>query len=157
MNTNLSVKQIQLAIYNSKIWNTRTDIFIPNVSFGLLEYEADLIIMSNTGYLTEIEIKRSIEDLKADFKKKHTHNDEKIYRFFYCIPESIKINAIELFKEKNINPAILIYDETGIITRCGGFSEKGGRKLFIEEQLKLAKLGCFRFWNLLNKKTPEIE
>ena len=54
MDTKLTVEQIQLAIYNSRIWNVRTDIFIPNLSFGMLEYEADLCILNKSGYLTEM-------------------------------------------------------------------------------------------------------
>lgn len=149
MDTKLTIEEIQLAIYNSKRWNIRTDIFVPNVSYGLLEYEADLVILNKTGYLTEIEIKRSLEDFKADFKKGHSHNDPKIYHFYYCLPLSIKEQALKILSEKNQRiPAILFYNENGEISRAGGFSQRGGRKLFIEEQLKLARLGCFRYWNL---------
>ena len=157
MDTKLSTEQIQLALYNSKIWNQRSDIMVPNVSFGLLEYEADFIIMNKSGYLTEVEIKRSWADFKADFNKKHTHNDVKVYHFFYCLPESLKDKAIELLKEKfpNKQPALLVYDENGKITRVCGWSEKGGRKLFLEEQLTLSRLGSLRFWNLRNKIAKE--
>lgn len=41
--TKLSVKDIQLAIRNSPWCDLRSDIIVPNVSLGLLPYEADLI------------------------------------------------------------------------------------------------------------------
>lgn len=155
--TILTVQDIQLALYNSKIWNTRTDIFVTNLSWGLLDYEADFVVLNKSGYLTEVEIKRTWSDFLADFKKEHTHNDSRIYHFFYCLPISFKEKAIELLTEKfgNRIPAILLYDEDGKITRAGGISQRGGRKLFIEEQLTLSRLGTMRFWNLLNKSNTK--
>ena len=78
MDTKLTVDEIELAIVNSTLFNKRRDIIVPNVSWGLLNHEADMVIMTPSGYLTEIEIKRSWEDFKADFKKGHKHDDERI-------------------------------------------------------------------------------
>lgn len=71
------------------------DIVAPNVSWSLLDYEADLIIMNKYGYVTEFEIKRSFED----FKKKIHHNSELIYKFYYVLSKSIEGKANELFEE----------------------------------------------------------
>lgn len=54
---------------------------IPNLSWGLLDYEADFVAISKSGYMTEVEIKRSFEDFKADFSKKHKHDAEQVYYF----------------------------------------------------------------------------
>ena len=83
MDTKLSIEEILVALHESRIWNKRSDMFVPNLSWGLLNHEADLVIVNKTGYLTEVEIKRSWEDFKADFNKKHTHNDERVYEN-YC-------------------------------------------------------------------------
>lgn len=49
------------------------NVCIPNVLMyqkGKREYEADLIYFGrNSNYLTEVEIKISIQDFRADFKK----------------------------------------------------------------------------------------
>ena len=91
MDTNLTVKQIENAlIFGSGMFSVRNDIIIPNLSWGLLNHEADLAIINKTGYLTEIEIKRSLADLRADFKKDVYHCDERVYNFYYCIPIGIK-------------------------------------------------------------------
>jgi len=162
MNTQLTVEQIQVALRNSGIWNKRQDVFVPNVSYGLLGYEADLIIMSKTGYLTEIEIKRSWVDFMADFKKDHKHNDSKICYFYYCLPISLKDRVMSFWQREyggdttNNHPATLFYLENGRIERGGGWPSKGGRKLFIEEQLQLVRLGCFRYWNLQEKWNNEF-
>jgi hypothetical protein len=153
MDTNLTVEQIQVALYNSTLFNKRQDIMIPNLSYGLLDYEADFVSISKSGYLTEVEIKRSFEDFKADFKKKHNHNDFHVYYFYYCIPESIFNKVNKYLQENQSTKAILTYDENGFIfNKHIGFSRNyNGRKLFIEEQLKVARLGCLRMWNLKEK------
>lgn len=87
MDTELSIEQILLGLRNSTLWNKRNDIMIPNLSWGLLDYEADFVVLSKSGYLTEVEIKRSFADFKADFKKAHKHDDERVYYFYYCVPE----------------------------------------------------------------------
>lgn len=157
--TKLTVREIQLALYNSTIWNTRQYLFVPNVSYGLFDYEVDLAIMSKSGYVTEIEIKRSWEDFLADFHKKHTHNDIKVYDFYYCVPEKLADRVEkylkEKFPEKLQRPAVLLYTEEGYIKQTQiGWCHKYGthRKLFLEEQLHLAKLGTMRYWNLINNK-----
>lgn len=70
MDTSLSINEIILALRNCGMWNKRSDIMIPNLSWGLLQYEADFVVVSKSGYLTEVEIKRSYSDFLADFKKK---------------------------------------------------------------------------------------
>ncbi len=167
MDTKLTIEQIQLAIYNTPfLVNKRADIVCPNLSWSLLPYEADIIIVNKSGFMTEIEIKRSYEDFKADFNK--NHNNERVYYFYFCLPASIKDDAM-IFLEQQYNgksirerPAILFYDENGIIVEQKfGWKENYYqgvvfRKLFIEEQLQIARLTQMRFWNLLNKLNPII-
>lgn len=46
---------------------------VPNVYWGWnLRHEADLICVNSNMYVTEVEIKVTAADLKADFKKGHT-------------------------------------------------------------------------------------
>ena len=177
MDTSLTVQQIQLALHNSGLWNKRSDIMVPNLSWGLLPYEADFVVMTKSGYLTEVEIKRSWEDFKADFNKDHRHDDERIYHFFYCVPIAIfdkvkdfLINKLmeklddyskdwltknpELLGVHSQLPAVLTYDEKGIVKRqkfgFSGARRHQARKLFLEEQLQIARLGCLRYWNQQN-------
>lgn len=160
------IEKILLGLRNSGLWNNRSDIMIPNVSWGLLNYEADFVVLSKSGYLTEVEIKRSFEDFKADFKKTHHHDDERVYYFYYCVHNSFADKAIELLREKEKEkkesdivfiPAVLVYDDNGIIVRQVGnrYNKGNHRKLFIEEKLTLARLGCLRYWALLEKCLTE--
>lgn len=163
MDTKLSIEEILVALHGSCIWNKRSDMFVPNLSWGLLNHEADLVIVNKTGYLTEVEIKRSWEDFKADFKKKHTHNNERVYRFYYCVPVSIldkvKEFLLKVVKEDKSrkNPSALIsYTEDGRvkIEDFGISYKEGARKLFLEECLTVARLGVLRYWNLMEKVYP---
>ena len=71
LDTNLSVHEIEEAIILRCTNGIRSNIIVPNVSWGMgIEYEADLIVLSKQGYATEYEIKRSYSDFVADFAKK---------------------------------------------------------------------------------------
>lgn len=155
MDTKLSVDEIELAIRNSGMFNKRQDIFVPNISWGLLNHEADLVVITKSGYLSEIEIKRSWSDFLADFKKGHGHKDERVYKLYYAVPESIAQKVIAFFIENKVaNNGLIIYGEDGgckinYIPETPYFS--GGRKLFIEECLTIARLGCMRIFALKSK------
>ena len=153
LDTNLSVRQIELLLHDSGIWNKRQDIMIPNLSWGLLNHEADFVAITKSGYLTEVEIKRSFADLKADFKKDVFHRDERVYHFMYCLPISIKDKALHLFHEnygkiaklyghnedyKYANeffPFVLWYDENGNLTKePQKLSSRSGARLGFSKQ-----------------------
>lgn len=70
-------------------------IVVPNVSWGLLPYEADLLAVSKSHYATEIEIKVSLYDFRADQRKygkfggMTAFQRGRVHKFFYAVPESI--------------------------------------------------------------------
>ena len=86
MDTTLTIQKIEEMIIRQEV-SLRNEIAIPNLSWGMLPYEADLVVINKTGYMREYEIKRSFQDLKADFKKK-------------CYPEPNKITMRVDFSNK---------------------------------------------------------
>lgn len=69
----------------------------PMIWRSIVNHECDMLIVTKNHYLTEVEIKISLSDLKADFKKKHQHKDKNIKKFLLCFSrrnerESIEIN-----------------------------------------------------------------
>lgn len=59
---------------------------------------ADLAVITKSGYLTEIEIKISISDWKADSKKdKWSSPRPHVSRFFYAVPERLIADGIPAF------------------------------------------------------------
>lgn len=180
LDTRVTVAEIQAALaLRCPLFNERTDIMIPNLSWGLLNHEADFVSINKSHYLTEVEIKRSLQDLRADFKKDVFHHDDRVYRFFFCLPLTIKDKALEVMaEEENLNklrelyhthsprPAIIWYDEDcnlGYQHQGGGWSYTGGRKLFLEEVITVTRLLSLRYWptldknNWLIKRNAELE
>jgi len=169
----VDVKDIELMIIgDERFFNIRTDIALPNVSWSLLPYEADLLIMNKSGYMTEFEIKRSLADLKHDFDKRIFHYSELISKFYYVLPIDIEDKTYRLFEEhfedeKYIQvfggqegllkpyPNVIFYDEKGIqrVDTKGHYHVMSRyRKLFIEEKLTLLRLFSIRYWNLRKKQ-----
>lgn len=162
--TKFSVEDITLLLRESRYWDKRSDTMIPNLSWGLLNHEADFCVINKSGYLTEVEIKRSFEDLKKDFKKDNFHDDDRVRSFYYCLPISIKERAEKLFEEnkekldnfyghnfKDEIPAVIYYDEEGCLTRSGWPDRNNTRKLFLEERDKIGRLMSLRYWDVVSK------
>lgn len=140
--------EIELAIAHH--WGIRTHVIVPNISWGLLPHEADLIILSSTGYLTEIEIKVSVSDLKAEKLKKHTHSSNLIRRLFFAMPENLE-KHVEHVPEK---AGIFFVDNYGRVTQYRKAKiNTSARKLSSKEIYQVLRLGNMRTWSLRRKLT----
>ena len=66
-----SIERIEDSIMNYNDFNFRQNLMVFRVSDTscVVNHECDCLIMSKSGYRTEIEIKRSYSDFLADFKK----------------------------------------------------------------------------------------
>lgn len=86
----MTAKDIEVALcaYPSSLFYCRRWVVVPRVSWGLESHECDILALSSSNYAHEIEIKISISDLKADFKKHHQHisRDNKIKCLWYAAP-----------------------------------------------------------------------
>jgi len=134
----------------------RQYLIIPNVFWGFfINREADLLIISKSGYVTEIEIKISFADFKKDFTKKCVssdiyENDSRIKSKIYAMPESVYDQNKE--KIMNLLPAyagLWLNGEYGIRRIIKKpVNKKNARKLTDKEIMGLMRLGCMRIWNL---------
>lgn len=94
LETKWSVADIQKAI----VRHTQNDVSIPNVSFGFFKnIECDLIQVSSAAYVREFEIKRSWSDFMSDFRKKHFHDDVRLHRLTFVLPESFAGDRLKKF------------------------------------------------------------
>lgn len=142
---------MELAV--AMLLNYRVYTIVPNVSHGLyLNHECDMLALKD-GKFTEIEIKISIADLKADFKKSHGHKSKYITRLVYAVTEEMLESATEI-----------IPDEFGIISVKTVFKYNLWRQeAYWVRQVKHRKtnekipqsiidkfhhLGCMRIWSL---------
>lgn len=81
----LHAGHVEVAV--AMLLNYRVYTIVPNVSHGLgLWHECDMLALDDKGRFTEIEIKISASDLKADFKKEHGHRCKFISRLYYAMP-----------------------------------------------------------------------
>jgi len=152
----ISTIEIEVAI--AELFDVRKHIIVPNISWGFNSHEMDMALIAKTGFLKEIEIKISKSDFIKDFKKNHHHVDRfhRINQFYYAMP----LYLYEKVKE-------LIPEDAGIIT-CNNIEYRSGfyvratilrqatkikdsRKLTVEEQLNIARLGTMRIFKLKRK------
>ena len=94
-----SLYEIELALARSDMFNFRRNLVVFNVNgwSAILPifHECDVLICSKSGYLTEVEIKRTWSDFLADFKKKHKHENKKLIKYFYyCLPASFDLMKV---------------------------------------------------------------
>ena len=123
----------------------------PMIWRNIVNHECDMLIVTKKYYLTEVEIKISLSDLKADFKKKHQHKDENIKNFYYAFPEEMKEKALKLIP-KECGILIAVKKECGIPYR----KIECYRKPKINKEAKpindivlsrIYRLGYLRYWN----------
>ena len=144
--------EIELAI--AKSFGTGQNIIVPNVSWGfLLPYVADLLILTKSNYLWEIEIKVSRGDLLRDGKKYHQHDSQKVRELWFAIPKKLECCA-----DKILNRAgVFIVHPNGYVTvHKTPTINRLACKLSDKECFKLARLGALRVWTL-KKKIYEME
>lgn len=164
LKTNLSVVQIQLALRNSFLFDKRSSVIVPNISWGMLPYEADLIGISKSGQVTEVEIKRSISDLRADYKKDHRHDAPCVTYFYYCVPECLVEQAKKVILENEQKrrvvpiteddcPALLCFTENGSIRHAGFGKAKrfGYHRADDKDVMDAGRLASLRYWDAMEK------
>lgn len=154
MPTKITSRHIEIAVAN---WfGYRTNLIVPNVSWGFgLRHECDMLICSNSNYLTEVEIKISKSDLKADLLKSHKHDSKIIKKLYFAYPESMSdcdslvperagiIHIWEWKSNPNFNTGTF-----GCKLIRNPVAVKGVGKIDENKKIELMRLGCMRIWSL---------
>lgn len=121
-------------------------LIIPNVMLGYCE--ADLIVISKAGYLHEVEIKISKQDIKKDKEKyfmAHKYLHTKYFSF--AVPDFLS-NCEDIPADSGL----ISVDKYGYCNTIRPAKiSKNARKLSTEEILKYARLTQYRMWNLREK------
>jgi hypothetical protein len=147
----ITAKHIELAVANHFDW--RKNIIVPNISWGLNLHECDVLVMSKSGYLIEVEIKISFSDLKKDFEKPHGHNGNgKIKYLYYAMPTKLveREDVVSMIPEYagilRCSPLDNGFVSCGITKEATARSN--ARPLSEKERFDLVRLGAMRIWNL---------
>jgi len=152
--SNLSYNEVEMSIV--KLYGIRQHIIVPNcyINFGTkADHECDLIVIKRSGYAIEIEIKMSKSDFMADFKKKHGHIDERLQSLYYAMPHEVYEQCIEMIPDYAGVYTVKRYDDKVFASCVKNATIKPSRKLTESEQLKIARLGVMRVWNLKQKNS----
>ena len=129
-------------------------IVVPNVLLG--SYEADFITITKSDYLIEVEIKISISDFRADFKKKHYHDCPEVNALYYALPKELYEKHKEEVNEScdKVGAGIILIGEekygseysyryfAGIVKKP---KLRKAKPLTVYQELKFARLGCLRW------------
>ena len=161
--TKLSLYEMEVAIARSREFDYTKKLVVYNVigmsSILPIHHECDVLVCSKSGYLTEIEIKRSYADFLNDFKKEHDHRSRYIKGLYYCVPTKIKDKVIEYLDayenrdDYRVGAGVIVIDEDDLwLTEIRAPKEnKGALKLSMEQTLYLARLGAMRCVGLKRK------
>lgn len=159
-NTKIHAGHIELA--TAVLMDYRKHIIVPNVCFNWGTMECDMLIVDDKNRVTEVEIKVSIADLKADFKKPHGHKHKNLSRLIYAFPLEMLEKALPLIPNHcgiitvAISPYCLKQIET-IPNWKPSYEAKWYRQckhdktktpLTDKEVINLTRLGCMRIWSL---------
>jgi len=152
----INCTEIEIAI--ARDFNFRQNVIIPNLSWGVGLHECDMIIISQSGYATEIEIKVTKYDLLKDFKKKHQHDNKKIKYLFFAVPEKLyELCAAQLPE----NIGIIVCKRYERLNNSDEYISAEIKRQAIprpyyekwsaEEIAQATRLGCMRIWGLKEK------
>lgn len=159
------MKTLEVEIELMKYFDIRRNLIVPNVGTMnmLVDFEADLLVLTGSGYATCIEIKVSKVDLKRDLEKKHifllrtnynhfTYYYKYLKHFYYAIPKKLQEDALAQIP-KFAGLLVLDYNDNDEI-----FVEevRKPRILFkykwsVLERYMLARLGTMRILGLKEK------
>jgi len=170
-NKPMTTEQVEQALffYCEHVKNIVVNRVQPRYKF--LQFEADFISITKSGYASGFEIKISRGDFRKDLKKAHfkavLENKQKgleryYYRykyFYYVVPEKLIPLAEELLPEEFVIVAIVYHEK---FDRVSFRNHRVGKKLFnhkwsLEDLLHLAHLGCMILHRSVNHKVQNIK
>ncbi len=79
-------KTLDMEIAIARYFNPRQNLIVPNLFWGMFDYELDLCVLSKSGYATEVEIKTTKADLIKDKEKRHGHHNPMVKYLYFALP-----------------------------------------------------------------------
>ena len=153
----MTAVEVEAAVARS--FGIRHNLIVPNVSWGLFEdnHEADLVVLHESGYADEIEIKVSAADIKKDLaKRSHAHKERgcrHIRRLFFAVPSW-------LADDPNIpaNAGVLSVEagHRRVVTVRAAAINRNAVRFDDEMRYRLARLGCLRIWTFKERERRRI-
>lgn len=147
----LKTNRLELLVANH--FGTRANIIVPNVSWGLLNHEADILVLRPSGWAEEVELKVSRADLKRDSQKHggRGHRDsDLVHKLWFAVPQALADDPAIPARAGILSAAYGPWGwhlETVRAPQCN----KRAHKLTVKEIHQLMRLGMLRIWTLKQK------
>jgi hypothetical protein len=128
-------------------FNPRVNMLIANVSWGFGIHECDVLVITKSGYLYEVEIKVSGSDLKKDADKPHKHESKRIKNLYFAIPYYLepliefvpkRAGVLSFNTKSHWKPKVIREAKSNI----------EAKKVSDKELLELYRLAALRAWTL---------
>ena len=131
-------------------------------AFDGLDHECDLLVLSQSNYATEIEIKVSKGDLRKDKQKEHMHQSDMIKYLYFAVPEEmIEFALAKIPKRAGLLAILKKQDSEGYYFVVDVIRKpqrnKICRKWTDAQRYKLAEIGVSRIRTLQRKLYDEKE
>jgi len=136
---------IDIEIAVAQYFGYRQNLVVPNVSWGLGLHECDLLMLSKNGYLTEVEIKTSVADLKQDLKKEHEHRSKKVKQLYFAVPSKLAKHYEYIPRRAGI---LVVNSKHNVYCIAKAEINKDAQASTVEERYQMARLGALRIWGL---------
>ena len=134
---------------------------LSSIAFDGINHECDLLILSDSNYATEVEIKISKADLRKDKQKWHKHRSNMIKYLYFAVPEYMIDFALgKIPKEAGLfgvykrvyNGKYMYFVKK--VKQAG--VNRSAQKWTMEDRLKLAELGVKRIQKLQQRLVDEV-
>lgn len=109
-------------------------------------YEADFIYITKSGYLTEVEIKVDINDLRNDFKKKIYHSSSMVSALYYAFPEELYKKYKDEIHDKTAGIAGIIMVSYDCKIKAKAPKRKNIKALTDIEIKDFMRIGCMKWF-----------
>lgn len=154
----ITTPEMEIALANH--FGFRKNLIVPNVKWGLRlnnkpMHECDLLILTRSRYLWEVEIKVSKADLIADKKKAHGHINPNVKRLYFALPHYLK-DCIQHIPDR---AGVILVNKPRTRLSCKVVRPaqiEKGYQLADKEELQMARLAAMRIWNLKQKLNDRV-
>lgn len=159
LDSKYKIKTLEIEIAVANLFDFRKYIIVPNISWGFHGiHECDLFLISKSNYAYEVEIKVSKADFMKDFEKKHNHKSDYIKEFYYAMPETLYGKVKDQIPE-HAGAIVCWYSYGRVRARIvkESVANKNAKKISLEDELKILRLGTMRIWSLKNKINDKLK
>lgn len=148
------MKTLDIELALMAYFNYRANVIVPNVHWGMDPglHECDILVLTPSGYATEVEIKVNKTDLRKDVDKNHNHDHPLIRRTFFAVPDKLVETAV-----MELDPRFGVLSVTERWNRLYVTEIRPAKinpktvKWTSDQRMKLMRLGCLRIHTLKQK------